>query len=452
MQLQKELKKEQNAKVTVRVTVDKSSVNESIGEIVQELEKRSKIPGFRKGKVPTNLVFTHFAKHIKDETISKVLTGSLEQILKEEDFRPISEPVVVEMGDLSKDSDFSFRAEFDVMPEVTLPVYKGVSSDKYVYTIGDDDVAKEIEGLRDRFSTLVGKEGKAEDGDYLVVDYERHDDKGALINKKQEQTVFLDEKNDSLSGELIGLAKGDEKSVTLPLKKGTMDKPAAGETAQDAAGDREAQTDPPGLLKVTVKEVKKKELPALGDDFAKDISDVDTLDDLRKKIREELEKAARDRSEEKTKEELIGKLIEKTSVELPETLVNNEIVQLLANVATAYKIDPRKLFKDEAQVAEYRKSLAPKAVRNVKYDLIMNEIAKNEKIEVSESELDQEIEKYAKIGKKDFQSVKDTMTKNRSLDQLKYRVRQNKALDLVYRSANLEKTHEIRFGGQERSE
>jgi len=82
----------------------------------------------------------------------------------------------------------------------------------------------------------------------------------------------------------------------------------------------------------------------------------------------------------------------------------------------------------------------------------MNEIVKNEKIEVSESELDQEIEKYAKIGKKDFQSVKDTMTKNRSLDQLKYRIRQNKALDLVYRSANLEKTHEIRFGGQERSE
>jgi trigger factor len=471
MQLQKELKKEQNARVSVRVTVDKSSVNESMGEIVQDLEKHSKIPGFRRGKVPTSLVITHFSQYIKEETTSRVLSRSLKQVLGEEPFHPISDPVVVEMGDLNKDQDFSYRARFDVMPEFTLPEYKGISSEKYEYKVRDEDVTREIDTLRERFATLATKEGRAEDGDYLVLDYAEYDTNEKLRTKKKDQTVLLDVKNDPLSGLLEGMAKGDEKIVKLPLERGhlstasgqtvrgTPESGDAGRGGQDietgslAGGENPVEgRGEPGTLHVLVKEVKKKEIPELDDDFARDISDAENVEGLRKKVAEELHKTASQRGEEKTKDELITKLVEKTSIELPETLVNNEIAHLLANIATAYRVDPKKLAADEELVQRYRKSLTPQAVRNVKYELIFNEIAKKEAIEPSDEDIDEEIRKYAKVSKRDFQSVKDTMVRNRSVEQLKTRIRQNKALDLVFRSASFGKTKELHLeeqGGNE---
>jgi trigger factor len=462
MQLQKELKKEQNARVSVRVTVDKSSVKESMDAIVQDLEKHSKIPGFRRGKVPMSLILTHFSQYIKDETTSRVLSQSLQQVLGEEPYRPISDPVVVEMGDLNKDQDFSYRAQFDVMPAFALPEYKGIASEKYAYKVRDEDITREIGNLRERFATLATKEGKAENGDYLVLDYAEYDTNENPRTKKKDQTVLLDVKNDPLSGLLAGMAKGDEKSIQLPLEKAPLPLENGNKAPEGGEGENQSpETGPhaegenpiersgePGTLYVLVKEVKKKELPELNDEFARDISDAETMEELRKKIGEDLEKTALQRGEEKTKDELITKLVEKTSIELPETLVSSEIAHLLANIATAYRVDPKKLMADQEFVQRYRKSLTPQAVRNVKYELIMNEIVKKELLESTEEDIDEEIRKYARIKKRDFQSVKENMVQNNSIEQLKTRLRQNKALDLVYRSASFGKTRELHFDEQ----
>jgi trigger factor len=252
------------------------------------------------------------------------------------------------------------------------------------------------------------------------------------------------------------MAKGDEKSIVLPLEKGATTPESGGQdTGTGPQGEEKNPVEgrgEPGTLHVRVSEVKKKEFPELNDDFARDISDVETMDGLRKKIAEELEKAASQRGDEKTKDELVTKLVEKTSIELPETLVNNEFAHLLANIAAAYRVDPKKLVADEELVQRYRKSLAPQAVRNVKYELIMNEIAKKEGIEPSDDDLDEEIRKYARMSKRDFPSVKDTMVRSGSIEQLKTRIRQNKALDLVFRSASFGKAKELHLdeqGGKE---
>jgi trigger factor len=464
MQLQKELTKEKNARVSVRVTVDKASVNESMAEVVRDLERHSKIPGFRKGRVPTGLVLSHFSKYIKEETTSRVLSASLKQVLGGEPFRPISDPVVMEMGDLSRDRDFSYRAQFDVMPEFALPEYRGVASEKYEYVVRDEDVAREVESLRERFATLVTKEGRSEDGDYLVLDYEELDPDDRPRSGKKGQTVFLDVKNDALSARLAGLAKGDETTVPLPLEDAAREGERPGEA--DEAGEAEETgaaagrpVDPaaeipvdkrgePGTLRVSVKEVKKKELPEPNDDFARDISDARTMDELKNKIREDLEKTAARRSEERTKDELVAKIVENARIELPDTLVNDEIAQLLANIATAYRVDPKKLVADPQAAQRYRKSLTPRAVRNVKYELIMNEIAKKEALEATDEDVDEEIRKYAKAGKRDFQTVKDDMTKSGTIPHLRVRIRQNKALDLVYRSASFGKTRKAHLDEQ----
>jgi len=433
MVLQKEIKKEPNAKISVQVTVDKSSVNEAKESIIQDFEKSAKIPGFRKGKVPRNMVLTRFSKNIKDETISRVLAGSLQQILAEDKYRPISEPVVTEMGELTKDEDFSFKAEFDVMPEVKLGEYKGVESEKYLYKVTAKKVNEEIKALRERFATLLSVDKKAAIGDYLVLDYEEITDTGERINKKKDQTVLLDSETDSFTKQLVGLGKNDEKEINVDTKY----KEEGKEKTRDVR------------LHVSVKDVKKKDLPALDDDFAKDISDVDSVEELKNSIKEKLKKDAKHRSEERTREELVKKVIEKTDFDLPETMVNNEINRMLSEIASMYRMDLKKMQENEAGYSEYRKNLKPRAVNNLKYELVLDEISRKEKIEVKDKEVNEEIKKYAENGKNDFQTIKNTMVENKTIENLKYRLKLGKAQDVLYKNAKLEKTKNINFGDEE---
>ena len=429
MQLQKEVKKEPNAKISIRVTVGSEAVRESRDEILKDFEKKAKVPGFRKGKVPKNVVLSRFGSSIKEETIQRVLTRSLEQIIKEDNYRPISEPLVVEMGDLLPDQDFSYRAEFDVVPEVKLGEYRGIKAEKYIYEVGDEQVEKELELLRERFGSLVSTEESAELGLYVVLDYEELDAQSKVRGGKKDQTVLLNDKDDELTKQLLRVKKGDEKTVSLTYK--------------EKQGEQERETQ--FKLRITVKDVKKKVLPELNDDFAQDISDVQSIDELRKKVRSELEKEAARLSDEKNRDELIKKLIESSDIELPESMVSSETDRMLYSIGEAYRIDLEKLRKDGKRLKEYRDNLRPRAVNNVKYELIMNEIARTEGIEAADQDIENELKKYAEARKKDLESVKKTAAENKSLENIRYRIRQNKARDFVVANAQFEKVNKLRL-------
>jgi trigger factor len=432
MQLQKEVKKEQNAKISVQVTVEKSAINETREEVINDFEKAAKVPGFRKGKVPRQIVLKRYSSDIKNETINTVLSRSIQQILKEEKFNPISDPVITEMGDLALDEDFSYKAEFDIMPEIPLGEYKGVSSEKYVYTVGEELVNREIENLRERFSTLTSIDEKAKVGDYIVIDYEEITPQGPR-NQKKDQTVFLDLKDDQLAKQLLGLSKGDEKEIILT-------QPPMGEEKIEPESVR---------LHVKVNDLKKKELPELNDDFAQDISDVDSLDELKKKIRENLQMEAEHAAEEKTKTELLNKLLEKTKIELPETMLNTEVDRLLYEIISMYRLDFNAIQNDEQKYQEYRKKLTPQATQNLRQELILAEIARKEGIEVSDAEIDEEIREYAKNAKKDFEALKSSMVEEGSVRTLKYRLRIRKALDFLYEHAKLVREKKQKYGANE---
>ncbi len=433
MQLQKEAKKEPNARVSVQVTVDRSEVNGERENIIKNFENSVKLPGFRKGKVPRNLILMHFSDNIKSKTIKNLLTASLEQIMEKDQYRPISEPVVTEMSDLSLDGDFSFKAEFDVMPEIKLAEYRDVASEKYVYNVSDEIINKEIEALRERFSTLVSVDKKVKIGDYVVLDYEEMTEDGDSKNKKEDQTILLDNKTDEFKKQLVGLEKGEEKDISIT-------------SSSNEDGKKQTMT---VNLHVMVKDVKKKELPELDDDFAKDISDVETLEDLKKKIRKQLEEEAGRRSDSRTREELVIKIMEKTEFEMPETLVNQETDRLMSEISTAYRIDLKKLQENDEKYKEYRKNLWPKAINNLKYNMVLDEVADKENIDVADKEIDEEIKKYAENSKKDFQTLKNTMIENKTLENLRYRLKLDKALELIYKYAKLDKVKKLNYGEEE---
>ena len=200
---------------------------------------------------------------------------------------------------------------------------------------------------------------------------------------------------------------------------------------------------------MSVKDVKKKDLPALDDDFAKDISDVDSVEELKNSIKEQLKKDAKHRSEERTREELVKKVIEKTDFDLPETMVNNEINRMLSEIASMYRMDLKKMQENEAGYNEYRKNLRPRAVNNLKYELVLDEIVRKEKIEIKDAEVNEELKKYAENGKKDFKTIKNTMVENKTIENLKYRLKLGKAQDIIYKSAKLENIKNINFGDEE---
>lgn len=433
MQLQKEAKKEPNARVSVQVTVDRSEVNGERENIIKNFENSVKLPGFRKGKVPRNLILMHFSDSIKSKTIKNLLTASLEQIMEKDQYRPISEPVVTEMSDLSLDGDFSFKAEFDLMPEIKLAEYRDVVSEKYVYNVSDEILNKEIEALRERFSTLVSVDKKVKIGDYVVLDYEEMTEDGDSKNKKEDQTILLDNKTDEFKKQLVGLEKGEEKDISIT-------------SSSNEDGKKQTMT---VNLHVMVKDVKKKVLPELDDDFAKDISDVETLEDLKKKIRKQLEEEAGRRSDSRTREELVIKIMEKTEFEMPETLVNQETDRLMSEISTAYRIDLKKLQENDEKYKEYRKNLRPKAINNLKYNMVLDEVADKENIDVADKEIDEEIKKYAENSKKDFQTLKNTMIENKTLENLRYRLKLDKALELIYKYAKLDKVKKLNYGEEE---
>ena len=428
MQLQKEVKKEKNAKISIQVTVDRKSVGEAHESIIREFEQNAKLSGFRKGKIPRNVIISHFKDSIKNETIDKVLSESLSEILKETEYKPISQPSVTEMGDLVADENFHFTAECDIMPEVKIPTYKGIASEKYIYDVKDAAVKQEIEQLREQVATLVSVDRKAKIGDYIIIDYT--EEEGKPGEKKENQTVFLDKKDDQLAKQLIGLVKGDSKDIEL-------------EHEYEEEGSKKTYK---VKVHVDVGEVKQKELPELNDDFAKDISDVESLAELKKAIRSDLKEQAARLSEERSKDELMKKIIQKTDYDIPETLISHEIERMLADVAYNYRIDLDKLREDEQRYKEYRENLHPRARESLKYELLLAEIAKKEEINIDEEEIDNEIKGYAKRQKRDFEDMKKKMKENDTLGSLRYRMRIAKSLNFVYDNAKLDQEKHLNFG------
>jgi len=198
-------------------------------------------------------------------------------------------------------------------------------------------------------------------------------------------------------------------------------------------------------MHVTIKDVKEKSLPELNDEFAKDISDAKTLAELKKKIREGYEKEAEQSSMNRTKDELMSKLIDRCEIDLPETLIAYEAERIISNIAYSYRMDLEKLRKDEAQYAEYQKKARPAAIRNTKQDLILDEIAKKEKIEAEKKELDEELKKVAKSAKKKLDTVKKEMEEKGTLENYKYRLSMKKTLDFIYENAKLGKEKRIPY-------
>ena len=407
-------------------------VERELEKITAQYRRLARLPGFRPGHAPASLVRTHFRTDIRNEIVQSLLPKAFENAVKEQKLSVVGTP---NFEDLKFDDHqpLSCKASFEVLPDFELKDSKGLEVEEDAAEVTDSDVNGALEDLRQRSATLTVVEGEpAAEGEFLTVSYrgwnpgepaaKPREVKDAVVHIGGRGTVA--EFSENLKGAKVGDTR--EFDVTYPESFG--EKTLAGKTLR---------------YHVKVEGIKRRVVPPVDDELAKSASDFQTLDELRKHLREDLEMAAVRDAEMKTKEKILEKLLEMHEFPVPETLVEGQVQRKFERALAgliAQGIDPRSVNADWAKI---KQDSRPEAEKDTRAALILEKIADAEKIEVSAEELDEAIRKRADAAREPPAQLKTRLTRDGGLDKLRSSLRSQKALDTIYRSAKIiRKTHQ----------
>jgi trigger factor len=401
-------------------------------KVARDFAKMARIPGFRPGKAPIPLIRARFADDIQGEVLQSLVPEYLTKALDEKKLTPITRPEV-EKVEFKDGEPLKFKAVFEVLPEFELGNYKNLEVKIDAVDAGEAQVDKAIEEMRDRAATFVPVEGRAaKDGDFLLIKL-KGTPKGENAGEPIEADNIMchigaEETLESFTENLRGTNPGDVREFESKYPDDYPDPKLAGKTFD---------------FKIDVQGIKEKKLPELNDEFAKEVAGeaagVTTLDDMKKKVRENLEAAKEDQQKSQARERILETLVKSHDFPVPEALVQHQMdVRLERTVRqlTAQGIDPRQVNVDWASM---RMRQHDRAVDDVKAELLIDRIGTAEKIEVSDEELDKEIAHLAEHhGGESAQALRARLTKQGALDNMKSQIRNNKTIDWLYSNARIE--------------
>jgi trigger factor len=401
-------------------------------KVARDFAKVARIPGFRPGKAPIPLIRRRFADDIQTEVLQSLVPEYLTKALDEKKLAPITRPEVDKV-EFKEGEPLKFRAVFEVLPEFDLGDYKNLDVKVDAVEAGDAQVDKAIEEMRDRAATFVPVEGRAaKDGDFLLIKL-KGTPKGENAGDPVEADNIMchigaEETLESFTENLRGTNPGDSREFESTYPADYPDPKLAGKTFD---------------FKIDVQGIKEKKLPELNDEFAKEVAGeaggVTTLEEMRKKVRENLEAAKDAQQKSQARERILETLVKSHDFPVPEALVQHQMdVRLERTVRqlAAQGIDPRQVNVDWASM---RARQHDRAVDDVKAELLIDRIASAEKIEVSEEEIDKEIAHLAEHhGGESAQALRARLTKQGALDNMKLQIRNNKTIDWLYSNARIE--------------
>lgn len=396
------MEKIENNVVKLEVTVEVAKFNEAMQKAFKKNAKQFNIPGFRKGKAPMNIIKKHYGEGVfYEDAINFCCDDTYPEALKEHNIKPVDYPQI-DIVQIGEGKDFIYTATVVVVPEVQLGEYKGLEVTKPVYEVKDEEVENELKSMQQKNARVETKEeGTVAKGDIAVIDFKGFVDETAFEGgegKSYELEIGSGSFIDNFEDQLIGLNKGDSKDVkvTFPQEYGRED-----------LNGKEA------VFKVTVNDIKVKELPALDDEFAKEVSEFDTLDEVKADIRKRMEGVNEVRAKREYEEAVIDAVCANAKVDIPSVMIDKEIDNMLKDLEMRLQyqgLDLKTYYQytnnTEEKVREYMKETADK---RVKTDLVIEEIAKVENIDATEEELlakatemakqygSKEVEKTAKL-------------------------------------------------------
>jgi trigger factor len=406
--------------LTVEVSAEK--VNEGLTAAFNKVVKQVNVPGFRKGKMPRPMFEKRFGvESLYQDALDILLPEAYGSAIDETGIEPIDRPDI-DIEQMEKGKELIFKATVQVKPEVTLGEYKGLEVEALDTNVTDEDVANELKTLQERQAELVVKEeGTIENGDTVVLDFEGFVDGEAFEGGKAENHSLEIGSGSFIPGfeeQLVGLATGESKDVEVTFPEEYH--------AAELAGK-------PAVFKVTIHEIKGKELPALDDEFAKDVDDeVETLEALKEKIKTRLENSKKHEAEHHLRDTVVEKAAANAEVEIPDVMVNSEVNRMLQEFEQRLQMQGMNLelyfqFSGQDENA-LREQMKEEAVIRVRTNLTLEAIAKAENLEVTDEEVDAELENMAGMYNMTVDSIKQALG---GLEGIKSDLKLKKAVDFI---------------------
>ncbi len=421
----KETKKIDTNRYQLEITVDGEKFREAIKEAYKKNGKKINVPGFRKGKAPLHIIETYYGSEIFFEDALNLLYNDLvEDAIKESGLKVINDKMDFDLVSISKENGADFKVSLTTYPEIEIGEYKGLKAEKTAVKVDAAEVNAEVNAMAERNARMVSVEDRAaKKGDTVVIDFEGFTDGKAFEGGKAEGHSLVLGSGQFIPGfedQIIGKNIGDEfdVNVTFPEEYG----------AKELAG-KEA------VFKVKLHEIKVKELPAVDDEFAKDVSEFDTL----KELKADLKKKALDRkkkaADEAVENALVQQIVDSIKGDIPEAMFENRLEQCVEDFA--YRLQSQGLNLEtylkytNSNIDEFKKSFRPQAESQVKFRLALEKIVELENITPDEKDVEAEYEKLAKDYGVEADKVKNAIP----AEELKKDIAVNKAIDLVKESA-----------------
>ncbi|RKX82054.1 MAG: trigger factor, partial [Spirochaetes bacterium] len=382
----------ENSAVKAEITIPKEEIEKEYNNLINEYCKTVQIKGFRRGKVPPQVLIRKFGPSLLDETAEKVIEKSITEILENAEKKPISygTPKVNAEGKLELGKDFSFDIEYDTYPELEIGDYKGIEIEELTTSILKADIDRELKTLQDQNSLVMEKKNPvvAKD-DIVTIDYSEIDEKGSEIpNTKREGFVFQVGTGYNLykiDDDIVGMKKDEERVIKKVYPSDFETKELADKTVN---------------LKVKVINVKEKQIPKIDDELAQDISDkYKTLDDLKKDIKKNIKESA----DTMIKNDKVGKILEKivanSKIPVPKSMIDYDLASRWKNFVAQFRADEASVLKileaDGKTKENILEEWKPASEKGLKEALVIRELIEKEKIKVSDEEADEEIKTEA---------------------------------------------------------
>ena len=413
--------KESATKREIQVEIPAEEVARQTESLIQKYQKMARLPGFRRGHVPPSIIRQRFSEEIKTDVVEALVPRYFRQETERLGMRPISQPRVTDLH-LHQGEPMRFKAAFEVLPEIKLEGYKELRADKPEIAVSEADVEQALADLRERHASFNPVEGRVlADGDFAQVSLDGNP------KTAEGQPVHMDEVMVEISGQntmpeftehLRGASAGDERTFDVNYPEDAQDKRLAGKTFSYA---------------VKVQSIKQKSLPELNDEFAKQLGEFQTVDDVRKTVREQIEFERKHQAERESKDKLVAELIRRNEFEVPEALIEHQIDirierglrALAAQGLTAEQMKRMDLHR-------LRGGQREEAIHDVKATLLLERVADEENIRVSGEELDREVESLARQTKQAVEAVRARLTRDGGLDRIQTRIRNEKTLEFLY--------------------
>ena len=431
MNFTKEVKRLDKSNINLTLTIPKDEVNARYQDMLKEYTKSIQIPGFRKGKVPQGVLERKFGEALVQDALGRIIQTTLEEVFEDKELPraekplPYATPELQGEPKLELDKDFQFSVVYDVVPEVKIGSWKGIKVEYPYAEVTKEEIGKELEAIRERNAIVMDIDDTTAQKDNLVtIDYQIFEEDGSVSDDMQRKDFAFalgsGTNHYQFDNDIIGMKKDETKEFDKKFPDDFFDSSLAGKTRK---------------VKITLTALKEKKLPDLDDDLAQDVDEkFNTLDDLKNNIKEKLEKSLEARLRDAKTSALLEKIMETTPVTIPESMIKAEVEGRWRRLAQYYGTDPKTMVNimgtgegSEQRYSEWSET-AHKALHS---RLIIETLLEEQKIEVSDEDVDKELERIAADANTTLEEVEKHYDEQGIL-YLKEEIKERRLIDMMF--------------------